>query len=370
MSYNFSVRHLLPYPYIIVIFSTLVSYLLIYGMKRLLCIKLSRFFGKSQTKWDLIVVRSMEHTTHFFMLTCALFIGLHFVDLKPNWNLYAFRFFFVVLMIQIGIWSNYLLETYISTTISRKTRRNPSAANSISLIHFASKVILISVVFLFTLNNLGIKITTILAGLGVGGLAVALAVQKILGDLFSSLSIVLDKPFMVGDFIVVNEFLGEVEKIGLKTTRIRSLSGEQIIISNSDLLASRIRNYERMHERRVALKLALTHQCSSEELQNAVSYISTIIENEPHVRLERCHLMEIGLSSLNIETIYWVLNNDYDNHMDIQQSILLKVHQAFSQANLKFAHPTQTLHVSPTELLMKTSPMEDQKNERPTQSMM
>ena len=212
-----------------------------------------------------------------------------------------------------------------------------------------------SVLFLFTLSNLGIKITTIIAGLGVGGIAVALALQKILGDLFSSLSIVLDKPFVIGDFIIIDNYLGEVEKIGLKTTRIRSLSGEQIIFYNSDLLAARIRNYKRMHERRVIFNLHVGLQTPTEKLKAGVSIIKSIVMLKKRVRFERCHFMKIGLNSIEIETVYWVLSDDYDLHMDIQQDILFDIKAAFESEGITFTYPTQNVQVTPTEFVMKSA---------------
>jgi small-conductance mechanosensitive channel len=213
-------------------------------------------------------------------------------------------------------------------------------------------MVVFAIIFLFTLSNLGIRITTIIAGLGVGGIAVALALQKILGDLFSSLSIVLDKPFVVGDFIIIDQYLGEVEKIGLKTTRIRSLSGEQIIFSNSDLLAARIRNFKRMHERRVSLILTLPHHTKTEKVRVAVSLIAAIVRTKRSVRFERCHFMKIS-SSLDLECVYWVLSDDFDLHMDIQQDILFEIKMAFESEGITFAYPTQTVHVLPPEILTK-----------------
>lgn len=294
----------------------------------------------------------MEKTNVLFMVASSIYIAYLLVPHRTIYNPYASRVFFLFLMWQVAIWSHHLLEKWISAAISRRCYKNPAAASSISLIQLFSRVILFSILFLFTLSNLGIKITTIVAGLGVGGIAFALAIQRILGDLFSSLSIVLDKPFVVGDFIVVDTFMGEVEKIGLKTTRLRSLSGEQIIFSNSDLLGTRIRNYKRMRERRLMFAVSLPHFVSSEKVKEAVSIISGIIHGKERVRLDRCHLKAIS-SNLDIETAYWVLNDDYNTHMDIQQDILLELKSAFKTANITFAYPTQSLQIWPTEITMK-----------------
>lgn len=346
-------RNLLPNPYLLAIGVSLLTYIIIWGVYAVLTTRIARITGKTKNKWDDIVVFTMEKTTTFFMIMSSLYVGLKFIKHSKLIDQYADKIYFIVFMWQIAVWSHHLVDKWVHSNIRKRTLRNPAAASSISLIQLLSKLILFSILFLFTLSNLGIKITTIIAGLGVGGIAVALALQKILGDLFSSLSIVLDKPFVIGDFIVIDQYLGEVEKIGLKTTRIRSLSGEQIIFSNSDLLAARIRNYKRMRERRVVFNLHLLLETPTDRLKSAVSIIKAIIHTKKRTRFERCHFMRIGQISAELETVYWVLSDDYDTHMDIQQDILFDIKTAFEAEKIAFAHPTQTVQVLPTEILMK-----------------
>lgn len=345
-------QNLLPNPYLLAAGIGLLSYILILGLKFVLSTRIAPYIGHKKNKWDDLVVFSIEKTTHFFMVSTAIYIGIKAIKASRNLNIYSDRIYFIVLMWQIAIWSHHLLEKWISRSIEKRTQRNRAAASSISLIQLTARMILFSIIFLFTLSNLGIKITTIIAGLGVGGIAVALALQKILGDLFASLSIVLDKPFVVGDFIIIDTFLGEVEKIGIKTTRLRSLSGEQVIFSNSDILGARIRNYKRMQERRLSLLHSFPLETSAEKLKTAVSLISAIVRTKRNVRFERCHFMKIG-TTLDIETIYWVLSDDYDLHMDIQQDILLEMKTAFEAEGIVFGLPTSTVQVLPTEITMK-----------------
>lgn len=360
-------KPLFPNPYVLATGVTLLAYLGIYALKKLLTIRLTRFFGKTGNKWDDIIVYTLEQTTHLWMVGCAIYISMSFIPHPKAWDNYTDRAFFILSMLQIAVWANYLVDRWIIMSVNKKTRYNPAAASSISLIQLLAKIFILSAVLLFTLNNLGIKITTILAGLGVGGIAVALALQRILGDLFSSLSIVMDKPFVVGDFIVLDQYMGEVERIGLKTTRIRSLGGEQIIISNSDLLATRIRNYKRMHERRVAFVLSLTLFTRGEEMKKAVSLITAIVSSKPRVRFDRCHFMSIGKISLDIELVYWVLSDDYNIHMDILQDILLDIQKAFEAEKLSFARPVQTVTVEPREFIMKSEiPLTESDNRQQT----
>jgi small-conductance mechanosensitive channel len=187
-----------------------------------------------------------------------------------------------------------------------------------------------------------------IAGLGVGGIAVALAAQNILGDLFASLSIILDKPFVVGDFLIIGDFLGSVEKVGVKTTRLRSLSGEQLIFSNNDLLGSRIRNYGRMFERRVIFSIGVTYQTPADKLRAIPDMLREAVESQQPVRFDRAHFQKYGDFALIFEIVYYVLSADYKQYMDIQQAINLQINEDFEEHGIEFAYPTQTLYVSKT----------------------
>ncbi|MBU0687347.1 MAG: mechanosensitive ion channel family protein [Candidatus Margulisbacteria bacterium] len=199
---------------------------------------------------------------------------------------------------------------------------------------------------LFVLDNLGINITAVVAGLGIGGVAVALAAQAILGDLFSSFAIFLDKPFKVGDFIIVGDYLGVVEHIGIKTTRIRSLGGEQIIFSNSDLTNSRVRNYKRMQKRRVVFKVGVTYQTTSAQIKIIPQMIKEIINGVDKTTFDRSHFINFGNFSLDIENVYYIDGNDYNLYMDIQQEINQKIKEKFKEKGIEFAYPTQTLFLA------------------------
>jgi small-conductance mechanosensitive channel len=343
-------------PYVLWTGITLVVYLALYGLKKLLTTRVSGFFKHTSNKWDDIIVHTMEQTTQLWMVFTAMFVALRFVAHDRNWDHYINQGYFILTMVQLCIWANYLIDKWIVLTINKKTRQSPAAAGSIGLIQILSKIFILSAILLFTLHNLGIKITTILAGLGVGGIAVALALQRILGDLFSSLSIVMDKPFVVGDFIVMDTFMGDVERIGLKTTRIRSIGGEQIIISNSDLIAARIRNYQRMQERRVLIQLSLDVGTKGEDMRKAVSLIQAIVHSKEKARLDRCHFMSISKISMDIECVYYALTDDTVVHMDLQQDILLDIQRAFEAEKLLFARPFQNVSVEPREFIMRTQP--------------
>jgi small-conductance mechanosensitive channel len=188
-------------------------------------------------------------------------------------------------------------------------------------------------------------ISAFVASLGIGGIAVALALQNVLGDLFASLSILLDKPFVIGDFIVVGDMAGTVESVGLKTTRIRSLSGEQLIFSNSDLLGSRVRNFKRMEERRVAFEIGVVYGTSSEALREIPELVRKAVESQENARFDRSHFKGFGESSLDYESVYYMNVPDYAAYMDTQQAINLALYEEFEERGIEFAFPTRTIFV-------------------------
>ena len=203
--------------------------------------------------------------------------------------------------------------------------------------------LLVIALVLAALSNLGVNVGALLAGLGVGGIAVALAAQNVLGDLFGSLSIVLDKPFIVGDFIVVGNEAGTVENIGIKTTRVRSLSGEQLVFSNKDLLESRVKNFKRMWQRRVVLKFSVPYWTPLSKVKSIPGWIQHYIKEESLLTFERSHLASYDELGLTFETVFWVKDPDYNKYMDIQQTLMHKILERFAHEDVAFARPTRSL---------------------------
>lgn len=333
-------------PYLLGTATAIFLYVVFFFLKRLLEYYTIRLSRKTHNNYDDMLVYPLSRTSHLFMLVSAAYVGFQFFPEYKTYPTWSWRIFYCTLMLQIGIWGSLSIKRWFSHSFSRRKKRDPASASSLSIVELMVQGAFLTIMLMFTLNNMGIKITTMLAGLGVGGIAIALALQNILGDLFSSLSIILDKPFVVGDFIVMGEWLGEVEYIGLKTTRIRSLSGEQIIVSNSDLLSSRIRNMKRMSERRNVLNFALAHETDAASLKRAVEIVTAVARSQECIRFDRCHFARISLQSLDLELVYFILNDDYLLHMNIQQNILLNVHQVFSAEGIKFAQHVQKLQPS------------------------
>jgi small-conductance mechanosensitive channel len=216
-------------------------------------------------------------------------------------------------------------------------------AGSLDIINFVAKVLIWSLVTLVALENLGVNITALLAGLGVGGVAVALALQNILGDLFASLSIALDKPFVVGDSLVLDTYIGKVEHIGIKTTRLRSESGEQIILSNADILKSRVRNFGRAPEQRALATIRVSYETPAEKLKDIPKLLENIVRQQANARFERCHLKTLGDSAVLFELSYFVLQPAQNPLLDLQQAVNFGIIDEFRRLQIGFEYPAQRL---------------------------
>ncbi len=289
----------------------------------------------------------LSRTTFLFFLILAIVAGLSTLEMAEGTRRFVASVFMLVLFLQIGVWASAAVMAWLE----RRRRRSSTAADravvgSLGIIGFISRVLIWSLVALMVLDNLGVDVTALVAGLGIGGIAVALAAQNILGDLFASLSIAFDKPFLVGDFLIIDDYLGSVEHIGIKSTRLRSLSGEQIILSNADLLKSRVRNYGRMMERRIVMSHGVTYDTPIEKVERIPAILRAAIEGQKDTRFDRSHFAKHGATSLDFESVYYVLSADFNRYMDIQQAINIEIHRRFAELGVEFAFPTQTLYVS------------------------
>jgi small-conductance mechanosensitive channel len=301
------------------------------------------FAARTTTEWDDVIVHALDQTRGFLIPLLCLAGAATVLHLPPTVNRVIRDITLVAVLFQAGIWLSAGFAHWLERYIKRRLEHDRSSATTMGAVSFAVRLLLWCILLLVALDNLGVNITTLVTGLGVGGVAVALAVQNILGDLFASLSIVLDKPFVIGDFIVVDDLMGTVEHVGLKTTRLRSLWGEQVVFSNSDLLKSRLRNYGRMAERRVVFQTGVTYQTPRAQLERIPGMIREAIESQPTTRFDRSHFKAHGDFALTFESVYYVTSPDYNVYMDIQQAINLRLHDRFAEAGIEFAYPTQTL---------------------------
>ncbi|MDB5745820.1 MAG: hypothetical protein JWP72_668 [Massilia sp.] len=327
---------------------TLGATLALHWLRRFALHKITALAQRTPSMADDLVVKMLRKTYLVLLLAMAVHLGALALDLTDKEHLVTSRVSITALILQLAIWGDTLLRAwrdYRPVGDGRKASR--------TIVCFLMRLALWLIAFLMVLDNFGFNITALVASLGIGGIAVALAVQNILGDLFASLSIMLDKPFEIGDFIIVGDVLGSVEHIGLKTTRLRGLGGEQVIFSNGDLLKSRIHNHKRMESRRVTFVLRLAYGASEQQLARVPELIREAIAAQPTVVFERAHFFNFAEWSLNFEVVYHFQSPDYIAHMDTQQAILFEIYRCFEREQLRFAHPLSIVRLADAELLAR-----------------
>lgn len=286
------------------------------------------------------VVKSIKPSFYIFL---SLYISSFFVSVSVfvQNTLNAILILWIVSQVVVAV---QILIDYIVKKNSEEDK-DKATENAISILGLLAKVVLWAGGILLLLSNLGVNINSLIAGLGIGGIAIALALQNILSDLFSSFAIYFDKPFVPGDFIIVGDKVGVVEKIGIKTTRLRALQGEEIVISNQELTSAQLQNFKKMEERRVGFSFGLTYQTPVTTLKKIPATVKSIIEGEKEARFDRAHFNSFGDSALIFNIVYYVTSSDYAVYMDIQQNINIKILEQFEKLNVSMAYPTQTLYI-------------------------
>ncbi len=316
-----------------------------YLLKTIVIRRVIQFARRTENRIDDFVVDLLNRTQLWFLLIAGFYAGSQFLTFADAPTRIIGHIITITLFIQVAVWGNGAISFAVTRYKQERLDDDAGSVTVLSALGLIGKLVLWTIVLLLILDNLGVEVTSLIAGLGISGVAVALAVQNILGDLFASLSIVLDKPFVIGDFIVVGDFSGTVEKIGLKTTRVRSISGEQLVFSNTDLLTSRIRNYKLMQERRVVFTLGVLYETPPEKLAQIPAMVREVIENLEQTRFDRAHFKSLDNSALTYEIVYFMLLPDYQAYMDTQQAINLALVRQFAAAGIEFAYPTQTVYM-------------------------
>ncbi len=328
--YNNTVRE-----YLIVLGIILVSIVILAVIKRLVINRFKKITARTSSKTDDFVLGRIDRFGLPILQFGIVYWSLTLLDLSPKVR--------SVIAVAISVIITYyiirLTSSVIMLMLESRIRRQEKGEQKIKQLGGLMLVInifiwVIGIVFL--LDNLGKDVTTIITGLGIGGIAIALAAQNILGDLFNYFVIFFDRPFEVGDFIIVDDKLGTVEYLGIKTTRIRSLSGEQIIIGNSNLNNSRIHNYKRMYERRVVFNLNIDYRTPLEKIRLIPELLKSIVKEQERARFDRAHFASYGDWSLRFEVVYYVLSPDYNIYMDIQQAINLRINETFASHEIYF----------------------------------
>lgn len=315
---------------------------ILYALQTVVIVHLQKLIGKAKMTWAGAILEALRRTKPAILALVAIFLASYCLSIpaEPRTALRTVAIF--AFLAQAGLWSIALIDAWMEDYRRRNLTSNPAAVTSMSAVGYIAKMVVWLSVVLLALDNMGVNVTALAAGLGIGGIAVALAVQNILGDLLASMTIVVDKPFVVGDFVVLGEHMGSVEHIGLKTTRLRSISGEQLILSNGDLLSSRIRNFGRMFERRVLFTLNFPYTTPRDKLKAIPALIRKAVEAQADTRFERCHFKAYTPASLDFETVYFVTLADYNRYMDIQQAVNLQIHESFEREGIEFAYPKPT----------------------------
>ena len=321
----------------------IASIFLIRFLGGILIRRLASLAEKTETNLDNLIVRTMERFGLVALYFLAIYWGISYLTLSAG----AQRVLEVAAASVIAFFIIRLVSTTVQYLLEGYVRRQENGEEKVK--QLAGVILIINFVIwgfglLFLFDNLGYDITAIIAGLGVGGIAIALAAQNILGDLFNYFVIFFDRPFEVGDFIIVDDKLGAVEYIGLKTTRLKSLTGEQLVFANSDLTNSRIHNYKRMQRRRIVFKLGVIYQTTARQLKEIPQILRSAVEKEGEmVTFDRAHFSAYGDFSLNFEVVYFVESSDYNTYMDVQQRINFTIFEVFEREGIEFAYPTQTL---------------------------
>lgn len=294
---------------------------------------------------DDLAVKLAEKTNLFLIFILSLFAGSIVLTFSLNVRAWINAIAVIVFLVQLAIWGNVAIEFGLKR-YRKKHEEETEEITTLKALSLVARITLFSILALVALDNIpGVEITALVASLGITGIAVALAVNQILGDLFASISIALDKPFVIGDFIIVDDLMGSVEDIGLKTTRVRSLDGEELIFSNSDLLESRIRNFKDMSERRVIFIVGVAYETPQDKLERIPSLIQELVELHEIVRFDHSHFKEFGDFAIIFETIYYVLDPDFSIYLDVHQKINMDIFRRFSAEGIEFAYPTQTIYM-------------------------
>ena len=297
------------------------------------------------------LVKAAQASKLWLIGIVALELGSDYLDLPHKADLALQRLMIVAVFLQFGIWISALLDFWIARSRNIQPDTGGGETARLDPFSFLGRLVLWTLVLLLVLDNMGVNVTALATSLGVGGIAVALAVQNILGDLFASLSIVIDKPFVIGDSIAVDSMSGTVEHIGLKTTRIRSSTGEQLIVANSDMLKARLRNYKRMHERCITFSFTVPFSTTADQLEKIPQLVREVIDGRETVRFDRAHFKDLGGNAYLFEVVYWVSQPEYRIYMDAQQAINLALVRAFGREGVQLSYPSQTLTIdSPVSL--------------------
>lgn len=332
------------YHYLVVLGIILVGIILIKVIRGPVLKRVKKLTEKTSSRIDDFIVASLGRFGIPALYVLLISTSIHYLNLNPRLSSLITTLTIIIITILVIR----LISATILMLLTNYVRQQSGGEEKVKQLYGVMVIINVfiwTVGVLFLLDNLGRDVTTIIASLGIGGIAIALAAQNIVGDVFNYFVIFFDKPFEVGDFVVIDDKNGVIEYVGLKTTRIKTLSGEQLVLSNSDVTKSRIQNFKKMQRRRIVFKLAVPYQTTYSQLKEIPQLIAAIIQEQKPTTFDRAHFFSYGESSLIYEVVYYVESGDYNLYMDIQQSINLRIYKDFDSRDIQIAYPTRTIHI-------------------------
>ena len=324
-------------------------FIIVFGLKlfeKYILIILKRISKKTKTKLDDLIIEIFASIKWPFFLYIALFATSKTLVISPIFTK-IIGIGIILVLTYYGIKGlSSIVDFYTKEEVKkRKSSEEPQDTSFILIINSIVKLIIWVVAILLVLSNLGIKITPLIASVGVGGIAIAFALQNVLQDLFSAFTIFFDKPFQEGDFIIIGADAGVVKYIGLKSTRIKTLQGQELVVANSELTSTRINNYKKMEKRRIAFNFGVEYGTKTVKLKKINTIVKDIFKGIKVVTLDRVHFKSFGDFSLDYEVVYYIDSSDYTVYMDTQEDINLKIKDAFEKEKIEMAFPTQTIHI-------------------------
>lgn len=341
---NYVLRGNVIYDYIITVIIFLIMYFATLVFRKVILKKLQIFATKTQSKRDDRIARNLSSISRIFYIAICIYIPLQYINLSLAFARIIKIWFLIIVFREL---SNILIKIvkYILEESLHEKKTWKKDTTKIHLFHIITKIIIYVTWWLLLLSNLWVEITPLLASVGVMWVAVAFALQKILWDVFSSFSIFLDRPFEIGDFIIIWEDSGHVKDIWVKSTRIQTLQWQELIIPNAEITWIRINNYGKMKKRRVLFNISVIYQTDPEIIEKIPSIIQNIVEKTPNTEFDRAHFIEFWKSELVFEIVYYITTSDFKIYRDTHQSINLEIMKTFKKQKIEFAYPTQSIYI-------------------------
>ncbi|PSJ38773.1 mechanosensitive ion channel family protein [Allosphingosinicella deserti] len=310
------------------------------GVRALGCRMVGRVTPGADPRWPILFAKVVAKTNLFFIVLCSAQLVAEHAETPPA-ILQAINFLFVIAAtIQAAIWAREFILGYIQHRAGVDDEHS-TLSSAMGIVRLLVTVALFAVAIVVILDNLGVNVTGLIAGLGIGGIAIGLAAQGIFSDLFAALSIIFDRPFRRGDTITFGTFTGTVEKIGLKSTRIRALNGEQVVVSNTNLLNMQLQNFAPLQQRRAVMLFGVTYQIAPDLMARIGQELKAIVERQPDASFDRCHAFQFGASSIDYELVFHVQGSDFTAFADVRQAVMIEMMRRFAELGIDFAYPTQ-----------------------------